>query len=95
MAEATQIVFTHREVVEALLKKQGIHEGIWGIYIKFGIKGANVGLADADLMPAAIVPVLEIGLQKFDKENNLALDAAQVNPASSRHTQPKKRARRA
>jgi hypothetical protein len=30
-------------------------------------------------VPAAIIPVLEIGLQKFEKENNLSIDAASVN----------------
>ncbi|MBM3774274.1 MAG: hypothetical protein FJW37_03840 [Acidobacteria bacterium] len=80
MAEAKQFVFTHREVVEALLKKQGIHEGIWGLYIRFGIKAANVGGSPSELMPSAIIPVLEIGLQKFDKESNIAVDAALVNP---------------
>jgi hypothetical protein len=82
MAEATQIIFKHKEVVEALLKKHGIHEGIWGLYVKFGIQGMNVGLTEADIVPAAIVPILELGLQKFDKENNLAVDAAKVNPAA-------------
>ncbi len=80
MAEPTQIVFTHKEIAEVLLKHHGIHEGIWGVYIKFGIKGANIGASDSDLMPSAIVPVLEIGLQKVDKENNLSVDAARVNP---------------
>ena len=90
MAESTQIVFTHKEVVEALLKRQGIHEGIWGIYVKFGIKGANVGASDSDLMPAAIVPVLQIGLQKFETENNLSVDAAKVNPIPSKRAAAKK-----
>jgi hypothetical protein len=80
MAESTQIVFSHKEVVEALLKTQRIHEGIWGLYVKFGISAINVGASDADLVPAAIVPVLQIGLQKFDKENALAVDARKVNP---------------
>jgi len=83
MPESTQIVFTHKEVVEALLKQQQIHDGIWGIYVKFGIKAANVGMSDSDLMPAAIVPVLEIGLQKFENENNLSVDAAKVNPRTT------------
>ena len=82
MAEATQITFTHREVVEALLKKHGVHEGLWGIYVKFGIKAANVGASESDVMPAAIVPVLEIGIQKFDTESNLSVDAAKANPKS-------------
>lgn len=80
MAEATQIVFTHKEVVEALLKKQGIHEGIWGIYIKFGIRGPNIGPSPNNILPAAIVPILEVGLQRFEEENNIAVDAAKVNP---------------
>lgn len=90
MAESTQIVFSHKEVVEALLKKQGIHEGIWGIYIKFGIKAANVGASDTDLMPSAIVPVMEIGLQKFVSENNLSVDASRVNPKNNPRVSAKK-----
>ena len=36
MAEATQLVFSYKEVVTALIKAQGLHEGIWGLYVKFG-----------------------------------------------------------
>src|SRR6266567_1854572 len=79
MPEATQIVFKHRELVEILLKAQGIREGIWGLYVRFGLGAQNVGVTEADLNPTAIIPVLEIGLQKFEKENNLSVDAAKVN----------------
>jgi hypothetical protein len=81
MPEPTQISFSHKEVATALLKEQKIHDGIWGVYIRFGIKGMNIGANDEDLQPSAIVPVLSIGLQKFDKVNNLSVDAAEVNPA--------------
>ena len=80
MPEATQISFKHAEIVELLIKKQNLHEGIWGLFIKFGMGASNVGPTEGDIMPAAIIPVLEIGLQKFDKESNIALDAAKVNP---------------
>jgi hypothetical protein len=80
MAEPTQIIFSYKEVAEALLKTQDIHEGIWGIFIKFGISAGNVGPTADQLAPAAIVPVLQIGLQKFDAENNLSVDAAHVHP---------------
>ena len=83
MAEARQITFSYKEVATALLKQQGIHQGVWGIFIRFGIKGANIGESDDTLVPAAIVPVVELGLQKFDKVNNLSVDAAVVNPATS------------
>ena len=83
MAEASQIIFSYKEVVAALLKQEGIHDGFWGIFVKFGISGANIGESDDTLKPAAIVPVLALGLQRFDKINNLSVDAAVVNPATS------------
>jgi hypothetical protein len=33
-----------------------------------------------ELLPAAIVAIPEIGLQKFEQESNIAVDAAKVNP---------------
>ncbi|MBA2526974.1 MAG: hypothetical protein H0V18_14515 [Pyrinomonadaceae bacterium] len=81
MAEATQILYTFKELAEILVKERDLHEGLWGVYVKFGIKAANVGETDADLRPTALVPVLELGLQKFDAVNNLSVDAAAVNPA--------------
>lgn len=80
MAEPTQIIFSYKEVVEALVKKYGLHEGIWGLWVKFGIKAANIGTTDIDLKPAAIIPILELGLQKFEKENSISVDASKVNP---------------
>lgn len=80
MAEATQFTFSHKEIAKILVKAQGLHEGIWGLYLKFGIGGLNIGPTPKDVQPAAVVPVLEIGLQKFDEENNLSVDAAVVNP---------------
>jgi hypothetical protein len=80
MGEASLISFSYKEVAEALVKKQGLHEGIWGLFIKFGISGANFGPTADDVKPTAIIPVLEIGLQKMEKENNISVDAARVNP---------------
>jgi hypothetical protein len=80
MAETSQLSFSYKEIVEALIKKQGLHEGIWGLIVKFGMQALNIGPSDTDLKPAVIIPVLEIGLQKSDKETNLTVDAAKVNP---------------
>ena len=81
MAEIRQVTFTHREVAEALVRRQGIHEGHWGIYVEFGIAGANVGAPEGDdLFPAAIVPVRRLGIQRFEEANALTVDAAVVNP---------------
>ena len=80
MAETTQFGFTYKEVVEALLKKQGIHEGVWSLSVKFGLQATNIGSNEADLKPAVVIPILEIGLARQEKENNLSVDAARVNP---------------
>lgn len=80
MAEPSQIGFSFKELAEILVKKQGIHEGVWGIFVRFGLAASNVGPSDSDLKPSAIIPIVEIGLQKFETENNLSVDAAMVNP---------------
>lgn len=80
MAEATQLVFSNKEVATALVKAHGLHEGIWGLYLKFGISGTNIATGPDQIFPAAIVPVIEIGLQKFDEENSISVNAAEVNP---------------
>lgn len=82
MAEANQYVFSYEEVVEALLKKQGIHEGVWGVYLEFGIQGANAPGPEGNVLPVAIVPVVKIGLQKSREGIKFPgeVDASVVNP---------------
>jgi hypothetical protein len=82
MAEASQIMFSHKEVVEALIKKQDLHEGIWALAINFGWQATNMGPTETSLNPAAIAAVLSIGIQRSDKETNLTVDAAKLNPKS-------------
>lgn len=76
--------FSHKEVVEALIKQQGLHQGIWMLSIQFGIGAANVQNPDKPLEvnPAAIVPIASIGLQKKNELSPLAIDASVVNPKS-------------
>jgi len=80
MAESTQYLFSYKEVVTALLKQQGIHEGIWSLAISFGISAINAGPNAEQLSPAAIVPLLGVGIQKATEINNLSVDASVVNP---------------
>jgi len=84
MAKARQYNFSYPEVAEALVKKLNLHEGLWGIYVKFGIQGANLGPSDDKLVPAAIIPILNLGLQRFEETNSLTVDASKVNPPSGR-----------
>jgi hypothetical protein len=81
MPETSQIAFSFHEVVTALVKANNIHDGIWGLFVRFGISAANIGATDTEIQPAAIIPILQIGLQRMEKESNIAVDAAKVNPA--------------
>jgi len=87
MAETKeQLVFSYKEVVEALIKKQGLHDGIWALYVEFGIGAANIQNPQTNVVsPAAIVPVVKLGLQRANEVGPLSLDAAEVNPAPTRH----------
>jgi hypothetical protein len=93
MAEAKNYIFTYQEIAAALVKAQDIHEGLWGVYLEFAIAGANIpnGPGSEMLVPAAIVPVVKMGIQRFDRPNSLTVDAAEVNPSP---TMPAKRAER-
>jgi hypothetical protein len=81
MPEVTNYLFDYKEVAEALIKKQGIHEGLWHVAIEFGFGAQNVR-TPLGFAPAAIIPVQKIGLTRTDVVSNLTVDAAEVNPAS-------------
>ena len=80
MAEIKTISLTYKEVVEALIKQQKIHNGIWQLVVEFGIAAVNMRIGKEELSPSAIVPVKNIGLTRVEKESPLALDASIVNP---------------
>ncbi len=83
MPEVSQFIFKLQEVTELLIKKQEIHEGYWKIMFRFGIHGANIDFGGSGLLPAAMVPILEIGIQRVNELDSLAIDAAKVNPLPS------------
>lgn len=85
MAEIDQYTFTHSEVVAALIKEQGIHEGIWNLVVEFGLAAVNMGPSEDQLFPTAIVPVQKIGIVRGDKLSKLSVDAATVNPAITKN----------
>lgn len=82
MAEVTNYLFDYKEVAEALIKKQGIHEGLWHVAIEFGFAAQNIRTPNG-FAPAAIVPVQKIGLVRTPDASNLTVDAAEVNPPSA------------
>lgn len=89
MAEVTNYLFDYKEVAEALIKHQGIHEGLWHIAIEFGFLAHNIKTPNG-FAPAAILPVQKIGLVRTPDASNMTVDAAEVNPAPAPASKAKK-----
>lgn len=79
MATPKQYVFSFKEIAALMVKDVGVKEGHWGIHVRFGLQAGNVGANNDDLKPAAILPILEMGLQRFEEPTSLSVDAAEVN----------------
>ncbi len=90
MAEPTQIIFTYRELAEVLARHAKVTSGHWGIFIKFALSATNIGPDKNNLQPAAIVPVVEIGIRQFDEPCNLTADAAQIKPIKAAKVTPRR-----
>lgn len=71
---------TYKDIAEALILKLDIHEGLWGVRARFGIGAANSPGPEGKVVPVAMVPLLSLGLQSFEEESDLTVDAAKVNP---------------
>src|SRR6266545_3683109 len=96
MAEADRYMFDFKELAEALIQKQGISKGLWGIAIEFGLAATNVPVGPDQgegpaISPAAISIVQKIGIQQFPKANNLTVDASTVAPKASKSPPSKKK----
>ena len=82
MAEVASYKFSYKEVAEALVKQQGLKEGIWALTVEFGISASNIGPDKNDLKPAAFVPIMGFGLQKVEEETNLTFNASEISQKS-------------
>jgi hypothetical protein len=82
MPEVNQIFFTHKELLDLLIKKADIHEGKWMLAANFGFAAANLGQPE-QVVPGAAVALLAMGIQRAapDSPPSMVADAAEVNPA--------------
>jgi hypothetical protein len=74
MPEVNQILFNHKELLEILIKKAGVHEGKWTIIANFGFSAGNFGPSPDQMTPGAVVALLQVGIA------SATLDAGIVNP---------------
>lgn len=86
--------YSVEELLCALLRDRGIHEGHWALNIEFSATGASVKPADdaARTLPGLIVSMNAATLVPADSAAAGAVDAAVVNP---RKRTPAARASRA
>ena len=68
MPEINQLFFAHKEVLQLLIQKAGLHEGKWMLAANFGFTAGNFGPVTEQLAPGAIVSILAIGLQRATAE---------------------------
>ena len=97
MAEIKQtpVLFEFHDLVTEMIRKKGIHEGIWALYVEFALVAVNMGFNDADtespnegpvegapdlLLPTAMIPIKQIGIVQAPFTSTIAVDAAVVNP---------------
>jgi hypothetical protein len=85
MPDISQYTFKHQELIAALIKQAGLHEGKWQLTFQFGLGAINMGPSPEDMVPAAAVGIMSVGLTKAQPDSPPALvaDAAVVNPAST------------
>lgn len=89
MADVDQLAFDQKELIEMMIKKGDIHEGIWGMNFNFGTNAGNFPVqigAEAKVMAGALLTIQRIGIVRVVTplpENALdTVDAAVVNPQS-------------
>jgi hypothetical protein len=74
--------YSIEELLCALLRDRGIHEGHWALNVEFSATGASVKPADnaARTLPGLIVSMNAAALVRADSSATGAVDAAVVNP---------------
>jgi hypothetical protein len=86
MGEPKTIVFQYEEIIEALIKHQGIHEGIWGLHLEFGLQVRNINIDSPEKktksVPGLVIPIISIGIQRSEQAGGISVDAAKANPPS-------------
>jgi hypothetical protein len=83
MAETSQYQFNLSEVIEALIKQQGIHSGLWTLSFEIGFSAGLFGPTQADVRPGSAMLIQRAYLARVGTPPpppHLVVDAAKVNP---------------
>lgn len=85
MPEIESYTFTHRELLELMVKASDVHEGEWMLQVNFGFSAGNIGPNDESVIPGGIVGIQQLGITKAKEgaPKALVVNAAEVNPKPS------------
>ena len=85
MPDISSYTFTHKEILDLMIKASGLHEGRWMLQMNFAFTAGNFGPTDDTVLPGAIVAVNHLALAKAPDgaPGGLVADAAKVNPKPS------------
>jgi hypothetical protein len=83
MPNADRFVFSHKQLLETLVKKAGIHEGKWTLRANFGCIPGNFGPSADKISPGLAIALMDVGIvpAAADHPESMVIDAAIVNPA--------------
>lgn len=83
MADPIAFAFNPKEVMTALLKQQGIHDGTWTLGYNIGFAVSNIGKSpeDKEMRPGMVIQVDSITLNRDSPAApGLTFNAAELNP---------------
>jgi hypothetical protein len=83
MPEVGAYTFSYKEVVEALIKFQDLHEGHWQLNPGVKMSASNLGQTMNHLKPTIVISIDNFGLLKVEQETNMTVNAAKVNPVKT------------
>jgi hypothetical protein len=81
MGEAALFKFELSQVATALIKAQGLKEGIWYVGFEFGFGAANAGPSLTEIKPSMIMSINNLTLVRLKEGEpvpSFAVDAAQI-----------------
>ena len=96
--ETKQYLFSHKAIVEDMIRRQRLHEGLWMLTVELGLNGTNVQTQTAAgnvLTPAGVLTITRLGITRTKQANDLTVDAAKVNPQPSFQKSTKHRSKKA
>jgi len=86
MADVATYTFDLKEATIALIKQQGLHEGVWFIGVEFNLGAGMTGQGPDDIKPSAILQINRLQLARVPPDSPtfaVGVDASEVNPIGS------------